>query len=100
MRKGGRSNKAAQDVSLNDPFIQAPVWPQQYAHDVKRMLTYQIEREMASQSLTRGVMAEMMGTSRAALNRLLDPENKSVTLQTLEKAAGALGKRLEIFFND
>jgi DNA-binding Xre family transcriptional regulator len=51
---------------------------------------------MAEQNLSKSAMAKMMSTSRASLDRLLDPENQSVTLQTLEKAANALGKRLQI----
>ncbi|MFH0811268.1 MAG: Fis family transcriptional regulator, partial [Pseudomonadota bacterium] len=43
-------------------------------------------------------MAKMMGTSRASLNRLLDPENESVTLYTLKKAASVFGKRLKLEF--
>jgi plasmid maintenance system antidote protein VapI len=76
------------------------LWSGSFASSVKRMIAYQVEREMARQSLTRARMAEMMGTSRAALNRLLDPDNDSVTLQTMEKAAQVLGKRLQIFLND
>jgi antitoxin HicB len=72
----------------------------EFVHSVKRLLTYQIEREMARQGLTRIKMAAMMKTSRAALNRLLDPENGSITLQTMEKAAEVLGKKLQIFLND
>ena len=74
--------------------------PVEFAHSVKRLLTYQIEREMARQGLTRVKMAAQMKTSRAALNRLLDPDNNSVTLQTMEKAAEVLGKKLQIFLND
>jgi len=74
--------------------------PGSFAHSVKRMLSYQIEREMARQSLTRARMALLLGTSRAALSRLLDPNNDSVTLQTMEKTADVLGKRLHIFLND
>ncbi len=62
----------------------------------KRMLSYQIEREMARQSISRVDMAKRMNTSRAALNRLLDPENNSVTLQTIESAAAALGLTMTI----
>ncbi|MDD5586718.1 MAG: Fis family transcriptional regulator [Alphaproteobacteria bacterium] len=75
-------------------------WPVEFAHSVKRLLTYQIEREMARQGLTRVKMAAQMKTSRAALNRLLDPDNRSVTLQTMERAAEVLGKKLQIFLND
>jgi antitoxin HicB len=63
---------------------------------VKRVIAYQIEQMMTAQNLTKTAMAERMNTSRAALNRLLDPENPSVTLQTIERAATALGKRLQI----
>lgn len=63
---------------------------------VKRVLAYQIEQLMISQNLSKTVMARRMNTSRAALNRLLDPANPSVTLQTLERAASVLGKRLQV----
>lgn len=62
----------------------------------KRMLAYQIEREMARQNIGRAAMAEKMGTSRAQLNRLLDADNPSVTLQTIETAARVLGLRVVI----
>ncbi|HBO33742.1 MAG TPA: Fis family transcriptional regulator [Anaerolineaceae bacterium] len=63
---------------------------------VKRVLAYQIEQLMVTQNLSKTAMAQRMNTSRAALNRLLDPANPSVTLQTLERAASVLGKRLQI----
>jgi len=63
---------------------------------VKRIIAYQIAQMMAEQKITKTAMAERMNTSRAALNRLLDPNNKSVTLQTLERAASVLGKKLQI----
>ena len=47
-------------------------------------------------NLTKTEMANRMKTSRAALERLLDPENASITLITLERAASALGKKLKI----
>ena len=39
-------------------------------------------------------MAARMKTSRRALDRLLDPQNTSVTLHTMQKAAAALGRRV------
>lgn len=62
----------------------------------KRVIAYQVERMMEEQGLTKTEMALRMQTSRAALERLLDAENTSVTLLTLERAAKALGKRLKI----
>ncbi|MBT3297223.1 MAG: XRE family transcriptional regulator, partial [Verrucomicrobia bacterium] len=54
---------------------------------VKRVIAYQIEREMAERQLSKSALARMMQTSRSALDRLLDPENASVTLLTLESVA-------------
>ncbi len=62
----------------------------------KRVLAWQIEKSMEEKHLSKTDMAKAMKTSRAALDRLLDPENGSVTLQTLERAAAAVGKRLHI----
>ena len=64
---------------------------------LKQMIAYQIEREMAYQGISRVKMAELMKTSRAVINRLLDPANNSVTLSTLEKAGVILGKNWEIY---
>lgn len=63
---------------------------------VKRVLAWQIAQEMKRQKLTKTVMAERMHTSRAALNRLLDEEDTSLTLTTLSSAAAALGKKLRL----
>jgi predicted XRE-type DNA-binding protein len=63
---------------------------------VKRVLAWQIAQEMKRQKLTKTVMAEKMHTSRAALNRLLDEEDTSLTLTTLSSAAAALGKKLRL----
>lgn len=66
----------------------------------KRMVSYQIERRMAQLGISRLEMAQKMNTSRAALNRLLDPENPSVTLQTMQSAAKALGLNIVISFEE
>jgi antitoxin HicB len=63
---------------------------------VKRVLAWQIAQEMKRQKLTKTVMAEKMHTSRAALNRLLDEEDTSLTLTTLSSAVAALGKKLRL----
>ena len=65
---------------------------------VKRVIAYQIAALMEEMQLTKTAMARRMETSRAALDRLLDPTNESVTLHTLERAALVLGKRLRIEF--
>ncbi|MGD8384914.1 MAG: XRE family transcriptional regulator [Lysobacterales bacterium] len=63
---------------------------------IKRMLAWQVAQLMEQQALSKSEMADRMGTSRSALDRLLDPENDSVTLKTLQNAARAVGAQLEI----
>jgi antitoxin HicB len=62
----------------------------------KRVIAFQIAREMESAAISQSELARRMKTSRSAVERLLDPTNPSVTLQTLERAASAVGKRLKI----
>ena len=63
---------------------------------IKRVIAFQVEQMMMEQNLSKTEMSRRMKTSRAALDRLLDPANQAVTLQTLDRAARALGKRLQI----
>ncbi len=63
---------------------------------IKRVIAYQIAEEMKKKKLSKTEMANRMKTSRAALERLLDPENASITLIILERAASAVGKKLKV----
>lgn len=80
-----------------DDFLREEgVYDQTEAVAVKRVLAYELERNMQKAQLTKTDMAKRMGTTRAQLDRLLNPENPATTLQTLVKAAGAVGKRVKI----
>ena len=63
---------------------------------LKRVIAWQIDQEMKAQKLTKTVLAKRMHTSRAALNRLLDENDASLTLTTLASAAAALGKKVNL----
>jgi len=63
---------------------------------LKRVIAWQIAEEMKNQNLTKTALAKRMHTSRAALNRLLDEEDTSLTLTTLASAAAALGKTINL----
>ena len=67
---------------------------------VKKVLACMIEQTMAETHITKSEMARRMGTSRAQLDRLLDPANPSVTLSTIAKAAKAIGKKISISFEE
>ena len=60
---------------------------------LKRVIAWQIDQEMKAQKLTKTELAKRMHTSRAALNRLLDENDASLTLTTLASAAAALDKK-------
>ncbi len=62
----------------------------------KRVLVWQNAEGMKAVVITKTVMASIMKTDRRQLDRLLDPENKLVTLSTLRRAATALGRKLYV----
>ncbi|MFQ5955089.1 MAG: helix-turn-helix domain-containing protein [Kiloniellales bacterium] len=71
-------------------------YEQTTARAIKRVLARQIEQAMKDQGLSKSAMARRMETSRPALDRLLDPENDAVTLNTLAKAPRAVGRRIRL----
>ena len=78
-----------------DEFLHEEGIPETVENEaVKRLLSYNLLFEMKRQNINKTEMARKMSTSRAALDRLLNPRNDSVTLGTLTKAAAVLGKKL------
>jgi len=67
---------------------------------IKRVLAWQFSQEMRGQKKTKQAMARELHTSRSQLDRLLDPSNVSVSLETMTRAAHALGKTLVIRIRD
>lgn len=63
---------------------------------VKRVLAFQLAAEMESQKISKVEMARRLETSRSQLDRLLDPDNQTVTLATLARAAKAVGRTLRL----
>lgn len=63
---------------------------------LKRVVTWQLEQEMKRRRITRAKLARRMRTDRNVLNRLFSENNSAVSLQLLERAALALGRRLKV----
>jgi hypothetical protein len=63
---------------------------------IKRVVARQVEAAMREKGLSKAEMARRMHTSRAALDRLLDPQNDAVTLSTLQKAAAVVGREIRL----
>jgi antitoxin HicB len=67
---------------------------------IKRVIAWQLEAAMQKQGVTKRAMAERLRTSRSQLDRLLDPENPSVSLEALARAARAVGKTVSLRITD
>jgi antitoxin HicB len=89
-------NKKHIGSNFDDFLKEEKIYEQIQTVAIKRVIAYQIVEEMKKKKLSKTEMANRMKTSRAALERLLDPENASITLITLERAASALGKKLTV----
>lgn len=63
---------------------------------VKKLIAFQLKAALENEHISKTELAARLQTSRAALDRLLDPDNDSVTLQSLKRAASALGKKLKL----
>ena len=95
MRK--RTNKKGGIGSAFDDFLKdAGTYEATQAVAIKRVLAWQIEKAMKQQDLTQAEMARRMETSRSQLDRLLDPDSDSVTLDTLTRAARAIGRQVKL----
>ena len=65
---------------------------------IKRVIAYALEQKMLADNISVNRLAKELATSRTAICRILDPENTSITLNTIEKVAKYLGKRIVLSF--
>lgn len=82
--------------SLDDFLKEEGIYEEVSARAIKRVLARQLGALMVEQKITKAELARRMNTSRAQLDRLLDPQNESVTLSTLSRAAHAVGRNLRV----
>jgi antitoxin HicB len=83
--------------STLDEFLKEEgIYEDATTYAVKEILAWQVGKAMEEQGLSKAEMARRMGTSRAHLDRLLDPRNDKVQLDTMQRAAAVLGRRVLI----
>ena len=82
--------------SFDDFLREEGIYEEVTARAIKRVIARQLGVLMHEQGLTKSELAKRMDTSRAQLDRLLDPDNESVTLATLTRAAQAVGRNLRM----
>jgi phage-related protein len=63
---------------------------------IKKVIAWQLAEEIKKKSITKKRLAELMHTSRAQIDRILDPDKGNVTLETLQRAASLLGRQLRL----
>ncbi len=66
---------------------------------IKRTIVRELQSLLKKEDVTQAELARRMGTSKSAINRLLDPNNPSLTIVTLFKAVQALGKTVSLTIN-
>lgn len=91
MTKAGKGRVGS---SLDDFLRDEGIYEEVTARAIKRVIARQLDKLMLTEGLTKTELARRMHTSRAQLDRLLDPDNESVTLGTLARAAHAVGRQL------
>lgn len=82
--------------SFDDFLKEEEIYETVQVSAIKRVLAWQLEQAMTNESISKSEMARRMNTSRSQLDRLLDPENPRIQLDTVMKAAAALGKEFRM----
>ena len=82
--------------SFDDWLKEQGIYEEVTTHAVKRVLAWQIGQVMKAEGISKAEMARRMHTSRTQLDRLLDPKNDKVQLDTVQRAATAIGRKLEL----
>ena len=82
--------------SLEDFLKSEGMYEDATNYAIKRVIAWQVEEAMREQGITKVEMARRMGTSRAHLNRLLDPNDDKVQLDTVQRAAAAIGRKVRM----
>ncbi|MGH7794915.1 MAG: Fis family transcriptional regulator [Candidatus Binatia bacterium] len=82
--------------SFEDFLKEEGIFEETTTQAVKRVLAWQVAQAMKEQGISKIEMAKRMHTSRSQLDRFLDPDNDKVLLETVQRAASAVGKRVSM----
>jgi predicted XRE-type DNA-binding protein len=66
------------------------------AKAIKAVIAWQLAEQMRTKRMSKKQLAELMKTSRAQIDRILDPDKGNVTIETLQRAAALLGRRVRV----
>ena len=83
-------------TSLNDWLKEEGIYEEATTAAIKKVIAWQLQEEMKRRNMTKTEMARLMETSRAQLNRVLNPDDSNVTLETLQRAAKVVGRSIKL----
>lgn len=89
-------NKKHIGSSMDEFLIEEDLLEAVEAIAIKRVIAYELEQARKKQKITKNKLAELMQTSRAALDRLLDPNNPATTLKSIIRATQVLGLKMSV----
>lgn len=95
-RKSGSRKKGRIGSSFDDYLKGEGVYEELSAVAIKRVLAWQLDEAMKKGGVSKNEMAKRMHTSRSQLDRILDPDNDKIQLDTVFKAAQVLGREVKI----
>jgi predicted XRE-type DNA-binding protein len=82
--------------SLEDFLAEEGILEETTAVAIKEVIAWQLAQEMKARQITKKHLAEMMKTSRAQVDRLLDPKKGNITIETLQRAAAMVGRKVRL----
>jgi hypothetical protein len=91
-----KSKNPHRGSSVDDWLKEEDIFEEVTAKAIKEVIAWQLTEVMRDQAITKTEMARRMKTSRLQLDRVLDPENAGVSLDTLSRAANAIGRKVRL----
>jgi len=82
--------------SIDDFLKEEGVFEELQARAVKEVIAWQLNEAMKDMKLSKRKLAALMHTSRTQVDRVLDPDNDNVTLETLRRAAAVIGRKVQV----
>ena len=82
--------------SVDDFLKEEGIYEEATTAAIKKVIAWQLAAEMKKKNITKKRLAELMHTSRAQIDRILDPDKGNVTIETLQRAATLLGRQLKL----
>jgi antitoxin HicB len=83
-------------TSLEDFLEEEGILEETTATAIKEVIAWQLAQEMKAKRMTKKRLAELMKTSRAQVDRVLDPDKGNVTIETLQRAAAMVGRKVRL----